>query len=200
MNDIATTKTKYRKKVSKEELAEVEIKSFEGPINVVDTKDMERKAIEYLSNCSVLGFDTETKPSFKKGETNSVALLQLSDGKTVFLFQLKKIGLSNELKQILASTKIIKVGVAVSDDIKGLARLNGFKPGGFIELQTYVKKFGIEDMSLLKLSAIVLGFKISKSQRLSNWESPSLTEAQQRYAATDAWVGYEIYQTLNWNK
>ncbi|MFV0553694.1 MAG: 3'-5' exonuclease [Mangrovibacterium sp.] len=190
------SETKYQKSISKEELAEIEVRGFEGTITVVDTKAKEREAIEYLQNCQVIGFDTETKPSFKRGERNAVALLQLSDGTRAFLFQLKKIGLSNELKQILASPQIVKAGVAVTDDIRGLARLNGFRPGGFIELQKYVTQFGIEDMSLLKLSAIVLGFKISKSQRLSNWESPTLTEPQQRYAATDAWVGYQIYMRL----
>ncbi|MFV0521391.1 MAG: 3'-5' exonuclease [Mangrovibacterium sp.] len=197
MNGLAKRKSPlYRESISKEELANIDVQTFGGTITVVDTKKKEREAIEYLKECRILGFDTETKPSFKKGESNSVALLQLSDGNKVFLFQLKKIGLSNELKMILSSSDIIKAGVAIRDDIKALNKLNGFIPKGFVELQSYVKKFGIEDMSLLKLSAIILGFKISKSQRLSNWEAPILTEAQQRYAATDAWVGCEIYKRL----
>ncbi len=196
MTGITEKKYQYSKTISKEDLATIEIKGFEGPITVVNTKAKEREAIEYLSNCTLLGFDTETKPSFKRGESNSVALLQLSDEKQAFLFQLSRIGLSNELKTILASPKITKVGAAIRDDIRGLARINGFIPGGFIELQSFVKKYGIEDTSLLKLSAIILGFRISKAQRLSNWESATLTEAQQRYAATDAWVGYKIYQYL----
>ncbi|MFV0289951.1 MAG: 3'-5' exonuclease [Mangrovibacterium sp.] len=202
MLDFSKNMNLYQPTISKEELSLIEVRGFEGEITVIDTKAKEREAIAYLNECSILGFDTETKPSFKRGTRNSVALLQLSDGQRAFLFQLKKIGLSNELKMILSSQKIIKVGAAVTDDIRGLARLNGFIPAGFIELQTYVKKFGIEEMSLMKLSAIILKFKISKSQRLSNWELPTLTESQQRYAATDAWVGCKIYEALQaeWNK
>lgn len=196
MREVAKQLGQYQPTISKEELAQMDTHGFTGEIMVVNTKAKERMAIEHLKACSVLGFDTETRPSFKKGRTHSVAILQLSDGERVFLFQLKKIGLSNELKALLSSRKIIKAGVAVADDIKALARLNGFIPGKFVELQLHVKQFGIEDMSLLKLSAIVLGFKISKSQRLSNWEVDTLTEAQQRYAATDAWVGFKIYEAL----
>ncbi len=186
----------YQSKITKEELSEVPKKHFEGDITVIDSEEKLQEAISELAKCKLLGFDTETKPAFKKGTSNTVSLLQLSNGEKSFLFQLKKIGLPNRLKEILANPNIIKAGVAIRDDIKALNKLNSFTPNGFVELQTFVRNYGIEDMSLAKLSAIVLGFRISKSQRLSNWESDSLSEAQQRYAATDAWVGYKIYSKL----
>ncbi len=187
----------YRESIDKEELAELPLIQFEGEISLVETKESYLESIEYLSRQKVLGFDTETKPAFKKGVVNEVALLQLSTEDRAFLFRLNKIGLPNGLKGILENPGIFKIGVAIRDDIKGLQKLNNFKPGGFIELQDHVKDYGIQDFSLKKLSAIVLGYRISKSQRITNWEAPDLTEAQQIYAATDAWISHRIYESLN---
>jgi ribonuclease D len=145
----------------------------------------------------MIGFDTETKPSFKRGQVNSVALLQLSTGKKAFLFRINKIGLPDALKKILSDPEVMKVGVAIHDDIKGLQRISPFKPAGFIELQHEVKDYGISDFSLKKIAGIVLGIRISKSQRLSNWEADELTEAQQCYAATDAWISFQILHSLS---
>lgn len=170
---------------------------FEGHITLVESKEDYLASIEYLSKQTILGFDTETKPAFKKGVVYEVALLQLATDERAFLFRLNKIGLPNGLKGILENPEIQKIGVAIRDDIKGLQKLNHFKPAGFIELQEHVKEYGIQDFSLKKLSAIVLGYRISKSQRVTNWEAPELTEAQQVYAATDAWVSHRIYQSLN---
>lgn len=189
--------TMYRESIDKDELAELPLIQFEGKIRLVESKDDYLASIEYLSQQKLLGFDTETKPAFKKGVVNEVALLQLSTHDHAFLFRLNKIGLPNGLKSILENPEIQKIGVAIRDDIKGLQKLNHFKPGGFIELQEHVKDFGIQDFSLKKLSAIVLGYRISKSQRITNWEAPDLTEAQQIYAATDAWISHRIYESLN---
>lgn len=187
----------YRESINKEELAELPLKQFKGKILLIDNNDKYQAAVNYLSQQKILGFDTETKPSFKKGCINQVALLQLSTAEKAFLFRLNQIELNNGIKGILQNPNIKKTGVAIRDDIKTLQRLSFFKPEGFIELQEMVKNFGIQNFSLKKLSAIVLGFRISKSQRLSNWEAPQLTEAQQIYAATDAWVSLLIYQSLN---
>lgn len=187
----------YKESIDKDALAELPLIQFEGQISLVETKESYLESIEYLSRQKLLGFDTETKPAFKKGVVNEVALLQLSTNERAFLFRLNKIGLPNGLKGILENPEISKIGVAIRDDIKGLQKLNNFKPGGFIELQEHVKEYGIQDFSLKKLSAIVLGYRISKSQRVTNWEAPDLTEAQQIYAATDAWISHRIYESLN---
>jgi ribonuclease D len=187
----------YKESIDKEELAELPLIQFEGAITLVESKEDYLASIEYLSKQTILGFDTETKPAFKKGVVYEVALLQLATDERAFLFRLNKIGLPNGLKSILENPEIQKIGVAIRDDIKGLQKLNHFKPSGFIELQEHVKGYGIQDFSLKKLSAIVLGYRISKSQRVTNWEAPELTEAQQVYAATDAWVSHRIYQSLN---
>lgn len=187
----------YKESIDKDALAELPLIQFEGQISLVETKESYLESIEYLSRQKLLGFDTETKPAFKKGVVNEVALLQLSTNDRAFLFRLNKIGLPNGLKGILENPEIRKIGVAIRDDIKGLQKLNNFKPGGFIELQEHVKEYGIQDFSLKKLSAIVLGYRISKSQRVTNWEAPDLTEAQQIYAATDAWISHRIYESLN---
>ncbi|MGV8096666.1 MAG: 3'-5' exonuclease [Mangrovibacterium sp.] len=124
-------------------------------------------------------------------------MLQLSTGKKAFLFRINKIGLPQPLKKILSNPEILKVGVAIHDDIKGLQRISSFRPAGFIELQQEVKDYGINDFSLKKIAGIVLGVRISKSQRLSNWESDELTEAQRCYAATDAWISFQILHSLS---
>lgn len=187
----------FQEYITREELDELPLKAFEGEIVVVDQNEKLESAIKYLSNQKMIGFDTETKPSFKRGQVNQVALLQLSTGKKAFLFRINKIGLPEPLKKILASPEILKVGVAIHDDIKGLQRISPFRPAGFIELQQQVKDYGINDFSLKKIAGIVLGVRISKSQRLSNWESDELTEAQQCYAATDAWISFKILHSLS---
>jgi len=187
---------KMKKCISNDELAELPLSSFAGVIHVVEQPENIDKAVEYLSRQTILGFDTETRPAFKKGQTYPVSLLQLSTSDEAFLFRINKIGLPDGLVKILASPKILKMGVAIRDDIKILQRIIPFKPAGFIELQELVKDYGIENFSLKKLSAIVLGFRISKSARLTNWDAQELTEQQLIYGATDAWVSCEIYKQL----
>jgi len=185
-----------KKSISKEELQELSIKAFEGKIIVINTEEEAKKIIPYLQKQKRLGFDTETRPTFKKGAMNKVALLQLSTESTAILFRLNKIGLPTKLANILSNKNIIKAGVAINDDIKELKILNKFTPGGFVEIQQKVKEFGIENFGLKKLSGLLLGFNISKSQQVSNWEAEPLTPAQIKYAATDAWVSLKIYNKL----
>lgn len=184
------------KSISKEELNELPVEGFSGEIVVVDYARDVKKIMAYLKRQKSLGFDTETRPTFKKGALNEVALLQLSTANTAFLFRLNKMGLPVELVEILADPGIVKVGVAIKDDVVGLRRLSDFKPQGFVEIQEKVKDFDIEIFGLKKLSGLLLGFRISKAQQTSNWEAEQLTEAQIRYAATDAWVSLEIYNRL----
>lgn len=184
------------KSISKEELNELPVESFNGEIIVIDYASDIRKILPFLKKQKVLGFDTETRPTFKKGEMNEVALLQLSTSKTAFLFRLNKTKLPKELVDILSDPEITKVGVAIKDDILALKRLSKFTPEGFVEIQDKVKDFEIENFGLKKLSGLLLGFRISKAQQTSNWEADILTEAQIKYAATDAWVSLEIYNRL----
>lgn len=184
------------KSISKEELRDLPMQSFEGEIIIVEFEHDLKKVLPYLRKQKVLGFDTETRPTFKKGEKNEVALLQLSTKTTAFIFRLNKMGLPNELVSILTNPSIIKAGVAINDDLKDLKRLTDFNPAGFIEIQEKVKEFEIENFGLKKLSGLLLGFRISKAQQTSNWEAEPLTKAQIKYAATDAWVSLEIYNEL----
>ncbi len=183
----------FRKSITDEEVAELPLSFFEGKIHLIEKVEQMTDAVNYLKKQTILGFDTETRPTFKKGQNHQVALLQLSTADEAFLIRTNLIGLSPGLIKVLASPSILKIGVAIRDDIKILQRIAPFKPGGFVELQDLVKEFGIENFSLKKLAAIVTGVRISKTQRLSNWEAHVLTEQQQSYAATDAWIAYHIY-------
>lgn len=189
----------FKESITREELTELPLRAFDGKIVVVDTFEKLDGAIETLSKASIVGFDTETKPSFKKGVINEVALLQLSVKDKAFLFRINRIGLPIEVCKILANPKIIKPGVAINDDIKALKKVQAFKPKGFVELQENAKTLGIINFSLKKLAAITCGFRISKGQQLSNWEADKLSEAQKRYAATDAWAALEIYENISRN-
>jgi ribonuclease D len=186
----------FRSTISKEEIATMPPARFEGEIVVVDTRQQIDAAYEYLSAQSVIGFDTESRASFQKGVVNKIALLQLSAGNKCFLFRLNKIKLDKAILKILESKSITKVGLSVDGDIRELGTLRQFRPKGFVDLQKTAPRYGIQDMSLMKIAAIVLGLRISKAQRLSNWEAATLTEAQQQYAATDAWVCVEIYKKI----
>ncbi|PID88100.1 MAG: 3'-5' exonuclease [Bacteroidia bacterium] len=188
---------KIYKQVTKEYVLSLPTKTFEGEIHLVETADQITEAANYLNQCKILGFDTETKPAFKKGERNTVALLQLSDGKKAYLFRLDKIGdLPDEIIAVLVNPDIVKIGAAIHDDLRALQGLKDFTPGNFIEIQRFVTDLGILDNSLKKMTCGILGFRISKKARLSNWESETYTQEQIQYAATDAWVSYEIYVKL----
>ena len=187
---------KLKKSISNDEIDTLPRASFQGSIHMVESDEDVNYAVNYLKQQSLLGFDTETRPSFAKGKNNPVSLLQLATSDKAFLFRLNLTGLPSGLINILSSPDILKIGVAIRDDIRILQLIKPFKPTGFIELQDMVGDFGIENFSLKKLSAIVLGIRISKSQRLSNWDAPTLSDPQRIYAATDAWVCLEIYSRL----
>lgn len=172
--------------------------SFSGEIQVIDKFGRKYlKAVDYLMHQQVIGFDTETRPSFSQVPKHyGVSLLQLSGPDKAFLFRIKKLGLTPLLCKILSSETIVKVGAATSDDVRGLQRCSSFKPSSFIDLQKIVWEYGIKDKSVKKMAAIILGIRISKTQQLSNWEAEELSEAQKKYAATDAWVCREMYLKL----
>jgi ribonuclease D len=188
--------SKFNSEISKEEIKQLESSAFEGDIYIVNDQEGAVIAARELANYPVLGFDTETKPSFKKGQVFEVSLLQLSIPGKAFLFRILLCGIPDLLKQVLEDENIIKTGVAIHDDLKKLRKIRDFIPGGFVDLQKFSSELGIESNGLRKLAAIVLGIRISKNQQLTNWESEELTEAQAIYAATDAWVSYEIYEKL----
>lgn len=182
--------------ISAEEINLLEVRQFEGKIHLIDSQDDTDEAAEYLSHFPVIGFDTETKPNFKKGSSNKVSLMQLAVEGEAFLFRLHYTGLPDSVIRLFESEDILFTGVAIRDDVRKLQQIRNFNPVGFLELQKYSGYFKIEDNSLKKLAAIVMNIRISKSQQLSDWEARVLTEAQMRYAATDAWVCLEIYRIL----
>ncbi len=190
----------FQSKISKQEIDALPVGYFEGEISLVDSKDKLDEALQYLYTQRVLGFDTESRPSFRKGQKNEVSLLQLASDERAFLFRLNILGLPSSLKRLLAEPGILKVGLAIHDDLARLNGLGNFHPASFIDLQKLVGGYGIEDRGLRKLAAIVLGIKVSKSQQLSNWEGAELSTAQMRYAATDAWVCYTMYRRLVYRK
>lgn len=169
---------------------------FDGRIETILSEADAEKAVDYLLSQDVIGFDTETKPSFKTGHQNEVALLQVSSRDISFLFRLNHIGMPPCILRLLSDSSNIKVGLSWHDDIRMLQRRAKFTPGTFVELQEMIRDYGIQDLSLQKLYANIFGQKISKAQRLSNWETDVLTEQQKQYAATDAWACVMLYQEL----
>ncbi len=187
----------FQPTISNDETAQLPAAQFSGEIVVVEQEGQIAAACEELAREAVIGFDTETRPSFKAGVHYRVSLLQLSTPKRCFLFRLCRIPLDKAILRLLENPQIKKVGAAVHGDLSGLKELRHFREAGFIDLQKIVEEWGIEEKSLRKMSALVLGMRISKAQRLSNWEAASLTPQQQMYAATDAWVCGRIYDKLN---
>jgi len=163
---------------------------------VVLTASDAEKAVDYLLAQTILGVDTETRPAFRKGTHHNVALLQVSSHDTCFLFRLNHTGITPAIIRLLEDTKVPKIGLSLHDDMTMLHRVAEFKPGHFIDLQDHVGEIGVEDKSLQKLYANFFGLRISKAQRLTNWEADVLTERQKLYAATDAWTCIMLYEEL----
>lgn len=186
----------YKPKITKEEVNQMPVVAFDGKITLVDDVSKVQAAIEELRRSEVVGIDTETKPSFTRGMHHKVSLVQISTTEHCFLFRLNKIPFPQELADYLADENIKKIGLALRDDFNGLICQRHFKPANFVDLQSIVRNYGILELGLQKVFAVVFGRKISKAQRLTNWENAELTEQQQIYAATDAWASLLIYLQL----
>lgn len=182
--------------ITSEELEGLPLVKFTGEIIVVERAEHFKMVTDELSNEKFIGFDTETKPSFTKGSRHEVSLLQLATADKAFLVRLNKTGLSGEILTLLSNPDIIKVGVGIRDDLRALKRLSEFEPAGFMEIQDFAQEAGLEDISLKKLAALVMNIRISKRQRLSNWEAETLSVSQLNYAATDAWAALHIFNGL----
>lgn len=187
--------TVIKNKISKQEVAALPKVVFPGRVFVINTESEAQKAVSYLQSQQLVGVDTETRPSFKRGQTHKVALLQISTADTCFLFRLNRLGLPGFLVDFLQGD-VLKVGLSLKDDFMMLRKRDSSKDprkGRWIDLQDYIPRFGLDERSLQKIYALLFHEKISKSQRLTNWEADVLTEAQQYYAATDAWACVRIY-------
>lgn len=182
--------------IPKETLSTLPIVTFPGEIVVIDSPEAVPAAVEHLRSSKIVGFDTETRPSFHKGRTNKVALIQISTDSRCYLFRINKTGLTEELRAFIEDTGVTKIGLSLKDDFFVLHRISEFVPEGFIDLQEFVRPYGIIDSSLQRIYGIVFGERISKGQRLSNWEAAELTVAQQQYAAIDAWTCLRLYKEL----
>lgn len=183
--------------ITKEEIAKLAVEEFKGRIITVLTKEDTDKAVDYLLRYPIVGFDTETRPSFKKGQRYKISLMQISTEDTCFLFRLNHIGIPESLEKFLHSEGTMKIGLSLRDDFGAIRKRTDIEPANFLDLQNFVGKFGIEDASLQKIYAILFNKKISKGQRLTNWEADILTESQKKYAALDAWACLKIYNLLN---
>ena len=186
--------------ISKEELNALPPEKFEGEIITVSNVAEADKAIRELEKAPMIGFDTETKPNFHKGQLNKVALLQLATEDKCYLFRLSKIGITESIKGFLENENIHKIGLSLRDDFHSLSRWREITPGGFTDIQEIVKDFLITDSSLTKIHSILFGKRISKSQQLTNWEASSLTQKQKEYAALDAIACINIYKHLKSGK
>ena len=186
----------FQSTITREEIVALPSAAYEGKVVVVESDDEVEQALAPLLGVKVVGFDTETRPAFRKGVSYPVSLLQLGVEDYVVLFRLNKIGLSEKLTSFLSNPDIIKVGVGIRDDISALQRLKKFNPQSFVDLQSIVADYGIADKSFAKLMAIIFGVHVSKRQRVSDWSVAKLSEAQVRYAATDAWGAVIMYNKL----
>jgi|TARA_B110000908_G_scaffold172549_1_gene240686 ribonuclease D len=188
--------SKFKKFITKDDINLLDLGKFNGEITLVDTDEALEKACSEIAQCAIIGIDTETKPSFKKGIINTVALLQIATDKKAYIIRLKKVTMTGQLAGIFANKEIKKIGIAVFDDLKDLKKLHPFKDESVVDLNLLAPKLGFESIGAKKLSALVLGIRISKRQQVSNWELENLSQAQIDYAATDAWICREIYLKL----
>lgn len=189
--------TQYTHTITKEDISLLPIEEFHGRIIIIDTEKDTDKAVDYLSQYTQVGFDTETRPSFKKGTHYKISLMQISTDEACFLFRLNRMGIPERLEQFLTDDRIQKIGLSLRDDFGAIRKRTDIKPANFVDLQNVVGQYGIQEASLQKIYAILFDKKISKGQRLSNWEADVLTEQQKKYAALDAWACLKIYNLLN---
>ncbi len=196
MTKKITERPGFERRMTREEINALPIRVFDGPVHIVRSHDSLKTAIQKLHSESVLGFDTESRPAFTKGCSYAPTLLQLAGQEAVYLFQLGQLGFPQLLRNLLAKADIIKAGVAPHYDITKLRGLEEFSPAGFIDLGALAKRVGIKNYGLRGLAAVLLGFRISKKAQVSNWARKTLSPLQVQYAATDAWVGRQIYLRL----
>jgi len=187
---------KYKKFIAKEDINLLELDKYNGETILVDTDAELEKACSEIEKCAIIGIDTETKPSFRKGQMNTVALLQIATDKKAYIVRLKKVKMSKRLADIFTNEAIKKIGIAIFDDLKDLKKIIPFTDKSVVDLNLLAPKLGFESIGAKKLSALVLGIRISKRQQVSNWELEKLSQAQIDYAATDAWICREIYLKL----
>lgn len=187
-----------KKKTNKKTIPELPISQFQGRIITIYTEGEAEMAVNYLQKSSILGLDTETRPCFGKGKHNKVALLQVANHDTCFLFRLNSIGFPYALCRLLEDERVTKIGLSLKDDFAALRKRRNFTPKNYVELQSLIKEFGVEDQSLAKIYANLFHERISKAQQLSNWEAEILTDKQKVYAATDAWACIRIYEQLEY--
>lgn len=194
------TDNDIRISITKQQLADMPAVIYHGGITVADNRIAAIKALTLLRAESAVGFDTETRPSFRKGKTNNVSLIQIATQSHCYLFRINIIGFIPELRRFIEDSSVIKIGLSLKDDFFVLHKINEFIPESFIDLQEFTKKYFISDNSLQKIYGILFGERISKFQRLSNWEAPELSESQQNYAAIDAWACLKVYRYLSEGK
>ncbi|WP_422360058.1 3'-5' exonuclease [Reichenbachiella sp.] len=184
------------RKITKQEVNALPLMKYEGEYQIIDEESQVKEAVEALREAEIIGFDTETKPAFRKGESYPVALLQLSLPNMAFLFRLNKISLSEDIVSLFEDSKIKIVGIGIRDDIKDLQKLRNFKPSGFVDLNELGATLGFESIGARNYAGMFMNHRISKSQQVSNWENEVLTESQISYAATDAWICLDIYNKM----
>ena len=184
------------RKLSRDEINSLNIRAYQGPVELVQSHEHMLSAVQKLRNEHLLGFDTETRPAFIRGVSYPTALVQLAASNCVYIFQLRLLGDLGELFSVLAGGKIIKAGVAISDDVKALRTLSDFDPAGFVDIGICARKCGLQHHGLRGLTALFLGFRITKSSQRYNWALPGLSQSAISYAATDAWVGRELYLVM----
>ncbi len=182
--------------ITKDQISALPVEEYTSRIIVIDTEEDVAKAVKYLLNFKRVGFDTETRPSFKKGQNYKVALMQLATEEVCFLIRLNKVGIPPMLNEFLMSDTTLKIGLSLRDDFGAMRKRTDIEPANFVDLQNFVGKYDIKEASLQKIYAILFDKKISKGQRLTNWEADTLTESQQKYAALDAWACLKIYNHL----
>jgi ribonuclease D len=182
-----------KKEISKEELQDYPVSKYKGPVHLIEDPNAVPDCVARIRKEKAIGIDTETKPSFRKGVIHRVSLIQIATSKEVFLFRINKTGLTDDLLAVLSDPLILKIGIAFLDDIKDLQKIRPFRSKSVIDLNVIAKTLDYESIGAKKLSALILGFRISKRQQTSNWEAQTLSPAQIDYAATDAWICLAIY-------
>lgn len=182
--------------ITKDEIMGLPLSSYPGKVVIANTEEQIASAMAEINRSTVVGFDTEARPTFKKGQIRNVSLIQVATDQKVFLMRIKASGLTDELITFLENEDLIKVGIGLEDDYNLLRRLRGFQPGGFLDLNPQMKELGANSIGARNLAAMILEIRISKSAQTSNWENDVLSQKQIRYAATDAWICLEIYNKL----